>query len=187
MSICILRPDPQRFPPATSVAAYKASQWPPGGLEAGAAPVGAAVETVSVAADGSLVFVTLTDDDYVAREAGGKFLRFRADLPPASALPPLQAKIDTAASGDTTIVPAVPGRIIIVTAWSLIAAAGVSATWKSGASNALGGARSFPANGGTAIGEGANGVLITRPGEALVLNLGAAIAVGGEVTYVVPR
>lgn len=57
-----LQLDQQRFAVGASVGAYLRSQWP-GGIVTGA-PVGAAVETVAVAADNSLTFITLGDDAF---------------------------------------------------------------------------------------------------------------------------
>lgn len=60
---------PDVFPVGTSVGAYALSGWPTGQLPVapGSAPVGSAVETQTVAADGSLTFTTLTAGvDYVA-------------------------------------------------------------------------------------------------------------------------
>lgn len=57
-----LVPETSRFPVGASVGAYLRSQWP-AGIVSGA-PIGAAVETVVVAGDGSITFVTLGDDTF---------------------------------------------------------------------------------------------------------------------------
>lgn len=99
------------------------------------------------------------------------------------------ASIDTATSGDNTVVAAVPGRKIRLINYTVIAAGAVSIRWKSGASTNLSGAMSLPQNGGAApSGSGQSpggfiGLLETANGEALVLNLGGAVQVSGHLTY----
>lgn len=98
------------------------------------------------------------------------------------------ASIDTATSGDNTIVAAASGRKIRVIAYTAIASGDVSIRWKS-ASTSLSGAMAVAANGGAApsgAGEspsGYIGLMETAPGEALILNLSAAIQVSGHITY----
>ena len=99
------------------------------------------------------------------------------------------AAISASASGDNTIVAAVAGQKIVLLSYLVIAAGDVSITWKSGASTSLSGAMALAANGGAAPSAGpltpagVVGMLETAPGEALVLNLSAAVAVGGHITY----
>lgn len=57
-----LQLDPQRFAVGASVGAYLRSQWAGGVLNG--PPNGAAIETVAVAADNSLSFITLGDDTF---------------------------------------------------------------------------------------------------------------------------
>lgn len=98
------------------------------------------------------------------------------------------ASVDTATSGDNTIVAAVPGRKIRLINYTVIASGDVSIRWKSASTN-LSGAMALAANGGAApSGSGQSpagfiGVLETNSGEALVLNLGSAIQVSGHLTY----
>ena len=98
------------------------------------------------------------------------------------------AKISTSSSGDTTIVAAVTGKRIRVQNYTLIAAGDVSVTWKSG-STTISGAMPLTTNGGMAPSAGAatasglDGVLETAGGEALVLNLSAAVLVAGHLRY----
>lgn len=98
------------------------------------------------------------------------------------------ALIDTAVSGDNTIVAAAPGRKIRVIAYLAIAGGDVSIRWKSG-STSLSGAMALAANGGAApagAGEspsGYIGLMETAPGQALVLNLSGAVQVSGHLTY----
>lgn len=66
----------------------------------------------------------------------------------------------------------------------IVAAAAVTATWKSG-STEKSGPIALAANGGVAAPGGSPETrwLETAAGEALVLNLGGAVSVGGHVTY----
>ncbi len=99
------------------------------------------------------------------------------------------AVIDASTSGDHTVVAAPPaGLKIRLQNYTLIAAGDVSVTWKSG-STEISGAMPLAANGGLApsagaeTGTGLDGVLQTAGGEALILNLSAAVAVGGHLKY----
>lgn len=56
MANIVLQPDLQAFPVATSVGLYPESAFPTEYLKNAAGPSGAAVETVAVAAGGSLTF-----------------------------------------------------------------------------------------------------------------------------------
>jgi hypothetical protein len=99
------------------------------------------------------------------------------------------AAISASSSGDNTIVAALDGQKIVLLNYTLIAAGNVGVTWKSGASTSLSGAMAMAANGGAAPSAGpltpagVVGLLETAPGEALVLGLSAAVAVGGHITY----
>ncbi len=100
------------------------------------------------------------------------------------------AIVNASASGSNTIVAAVTNKRIRVLSYVIIAAGDVSATWQS-ASNALSGPMASAAHGGAApsAGQATPGGLIgqfeTNQGEALNLNLSAAVAVGGHITYIV--
>lgn len=59
MANVVLRPDLQKMPAGTTVAAHLESAFPTGRIGEGGAPLGAAVESVAVASDGSLTFATL--------------------------------------------------------------------------------------------------------------------------------
>ena len=96
------------------------------------------------------------------------------------------ANIDTSASGDTTIVAAVPGKQIVVYGfWLTSTGGGANCFWKSGATTVLAGV------GSTNVASG--GIMApvpvhdewfrTNSGEALVLNLDAAQRVVGLVKY----
>lgn len=99
------------------------------------------------------------------------------------------AKIDTASSGNTTIVAADnAGRRVVVTAFAFVCGGTVSVKFRSGASTDLTGAMPFVANGGmsspSAGGDTAGySVLETAAGESLVINLSGAVQVSGWVSY----
>lgn len=95
-----------------------------------------------------------------------------------------QAAVNVAASGSTQIVAGVAGKIIYVLHWFLVAAGTVNATWEDGAAGALTGAVPLVANSGVSAGSGAGVVLkTTTAGDALELNLSAAVQVSGVVVY----
>jgi hypothetical protein len=93
--------------------------------------------------------------------------------------------IAVSSSGDNTVVAAVPNRRIRVIRWGVVCAAAVAITWKSSTAGAISGARSFAANGGLESTYCPEGLFQTAIGEALVLNLSSAVAVGGDLTYIV--
>lgn len=100
----------------------------------------------------------------------------------------LVAAIAASSSGDNTVVAAVAGKKIRVKAWSVsnLTAAAQAVKWRSGTSDITG---LFGA--GATIGTIAAHSLApandfyfeTVAGQALVLNLSAAVAVGGSVQY----
>jgi hypothetical protein len=91
-------------------------------------------------------------------------------------------------AADTTIVSAVTGRRIRVLSYTMVANAAVTATWKSG-TTAISGPMNLAAAGyGVAAAPGGTSLdpiphMQTAAGEALVLSLGANVAVGGHLTY----
>lgn len=95
---------------------------------------------------------------------------------------PKYASIAASSSGANTIVAAVTGKRILVLSLSVVAAADVAMTWKS-ASTVISGEQSFPANGGRVLNHNPTGWFVTAAGEALVLTLGGAVSVGGELVY----
>lgn len=100
------------------------------------------------------------------------------------------AVVNASASGSNTVVAAVANKRIRVLSYVVIAAGDVTATWQS-ASNALSGPMALAANGGAApsagqaVPAGLIGQFETNHGEALNMNLSAAVAVGGHLTYLV--
>jgi hypothetical protein len=96
----------------------------------------------------------------------------------------LFATIDTASSGDNTIVAADASNKIKVVAWVAVASAAVSIRWKSGAGTNLSGAMALAANGGVSeAGEPSAHLFETAANQGLVLNLSAAQQVSGMVSY----
>ena len=95
-----------------------------------------------------------------------------------------QAAISASATGDNTIVAAVTGKSLYVVSYEFIVANAVTTRWKSGTATNLGGAQTYAANSGmTRQGNPWSPLFWTTSGEALVLNLSAAVAVGGLLTY----
>ena len=93
------------------------------------------------------------------------------------------AVLTASASGATEIVAAVAGKQIRVIAYSVIVSGTVNIKWQGGATD-LTGLKYFVANGGIVQGHNPAGWFQTGVGDALNVNLSAAIAVGGEVVYV---
>jgi hypothetical protein len=108
-----LTPDPQRFPPGTSVSAYRGSAW--SSSDRSVAPTGAAdVGPVAVAADGTLTFAGLTDQTtYFAWAAGsGAPVRFttRHDYVDDLAVPAVRVGDDNTFTGANTFNGVVQAR-----------------------------------------------------------------------------
>jgi len=101
----------------------------------------------------------------------------------ATALTPLFAKIAASASGDNEIVDAVAGKKIRVLRWGFAAGGDVTAKWRSGSTD-LTGPRPLTKYAAAGGAPSPWGLFETAAGEALNLNLSAAVAVGGELTYV---
>jgi|SRR5215469_7752383 len=102
----------------------------------------------------------------------------------------LSAPINISTSGDNTLVAAQPGRRVRVLGFLLAGAGAVNATWKDGAGTALSGPLALAAAGGTITAPIAPPVvgsqlfwMATGVGQSLVLNLSAAVGVGGVVVY----
>lgn len=92
--------------------------------------------------------------------------------------------ISVSSSGDNTIAPAAAGYQVRVVKYSLVCAGAVVVTWKSASAGAISGPMSFAANGGISEPSCPSGIVQTAVGEALVLNLGGNVSVGGSVTYI---
>lgn len=103
----------------------------------------------------------------------------------ARKLPPKYAVIDASSSGNNTIVAAVAGKKIRVLSYVLSFSGSVNVKWQSAAggtdiSKLLYGAAGVSFNGSFSPA----GHLQTAVGELLNLNLSAATAVGGHLTYI---
>lgn len=101
-----------------------------------------------------------------------------------TALTPKFAAISASSSGDNTIVAAVTSKKIRVLRWSLSANGAVNAKWKSATAGDITGLRYLQQYGGGGGTLCEIGHFETTAGEALVLNLSTAVAVGGDLTYV---
>ena len=101
-----------------------------------------------------------------------------------TALTPKFAKISASASGDNTIVAAVATSKIRVLRWGLTADGDVSAKWRSATSD-ITGARPLTKYASAGGAYCPVGCFETDADAPLVLNLSEAVAVGGELTYVV--
>jgi hypothetical protein len=100
-----------------------------------------------------------------------------------TALTPKFAKIDASASGQTAVVAAVTGKKIRVLRMGYTAAGTVNVKWQSNSTD-LTGLETMVAG---AKGGGAYcqvGLIETAAGEALNVNLSAAVQVGGVLTYI---
>lgn len=98
------------------------------------------------------------------------------------ALGPIKfAAVDVATAGDNTIVAAVSGMRIRVLSLSVVAAASVTAAFKSGSTFITGPLSLEP---GVAIEASSPwGCFQTSPGEVLALDLGSSVQVSGWCTY----
>lgn len=94
----------------------------------------------------------------------------------------LFADIDAAASGANAVIAAVSGKSIRVMCYTVIAAADITITWKSG-TTAISGAMDLPAKGGASPASPL-GMMRTAEGEALNLTLSGAVQVSGHVGYI---
>ncbi len=92
--------------------------------------------------------------------------------------------ISASSSGNNTIVGASSGNKIKVTSWNFMANGTVNAKFTDGAGGSdLTGLYYMIANTGISVPYNPEGYIITSTNTALVLNLSAAIAVGGVLTY----
>lgn len=101
---------------------------------------------------------------------------------------PKRAVISASALGDNQLVDAVPGKRLIVVSFVVVNSVATAQTVrpKSGASTNLAGVMALPSavGGNLEFTDAENGLFETAPGEALVLSLAAATAVGGFLSYV---
>jgi hypothetical protein len=101
-----------------------------------------------------------------------------------TALTPLFAPIAVSASGDNSIVALVSSKKIRVLALKITANGAVNAKWRSSTNDKTGLSYFAAAGDGEVLPFNPVGWFETNAGEALQVNLSAAVAVGGHVTYV---
>lgn len=92
----------------------------------------------------------------------------------------MEVLIDTAASGDTTLLAGAAGFRYLVRQVFLVPTTAVTVTFKSG-SNKLTGAMALAATAIFQLEYNEMPWMTTNTGEALIINLGAAIQVGGRL------
>lgn len=97
---------------------------------------------------------------------------------------PKFAVIAASGSGDNTLVTAVTSKKIRVLNYVLVANGTVNAKFKSSTTTDKTGLLYLVANTGVAAAHAPTGLFETASGEALTLNLSAAIAVGGHLSYI---
>ncbi len=100
-----------------------------------------------------------------------------------TALTPKFAAITASASGATVVVAAVASKKIRVISYVVVANAAVNIKFQSNSTDKTG-LLYLAANGGVSGAYAPTGHFETASGEALNINLSAAVAVGGHVTYV---
>lgn len=99
---------------------------------------------------------------------------------------PISVAVNTASSGDTTLVSAITGHSIVVLGWLLQVDSAVDVTLKSG-STSLTGPMGAGANGGSVCPINPEGWCCTASGEALVINLSSAVQCSGLIRYEIVR
>jgi hypothetical protein len=98
------------------------------------------------------------------------------------------APVNATATGNNTIVAGVAGMKVRVLHYTLIASAAVTVTWQTSSGGALSGGMALAGPGqglssAFADQEIRAGLIETAVGDALILNLSGAVAVGGHLTY----
>lgn len=100
-----------------------------------------------------------------------------------TSLVPKFAVITASASGSTSVVALVAAKKIRVISYVVVANAAVNIKFQSNATDETG-LLYLSANGGVSGAYAPTGHFETNAGEALNINLSAAVAVGGHITYV---
>lgn len=98
-------------------------------------------------------------------------------------IPVKHAVIDVTSSGNNVVVAAVPGKRILVMAYNYVSNGAVNVHWRSASTPISGPMYMDAASKGKVCPYNPKGWCRTAVGEALNLNLSAAVAVGGEITY----
>ena len=152
-------------------------------------PTGAATESTLSTLNGKL---TACNTGAVVLAAGTALagavaagLQTNQLLAGTTSLTPKFATISASSSGNTTVVAAVTSKKIRVLGFGFQAAAAVDVKFRSATAGDITGAMNAGgAGGGHAQGFSPVGHFETAAGEALQINLGSAVAVGGYVVYV---
>ena len=97
--------------------------------------------------------------------------------------PLAQASINISSAGANVVIPAVPGRSIIVLLYKIVCSGAVTVTWESSGGTVLDGPCSFSGNGGESAPYSEHGHFRTLRGEGLVIDLSAGVQVGGHLLY----
>lgn len=98
----------------------------------------------------------------------------------------LSVPINASASGNTTIVAAVPGKAIYIISMEFLCAGAVTVEWQSGAGGAvISKGQAFPLGGGKVLPFNPGSWGSTAINTVLNINLSAAVQVSGSVQYVV--
>jgi hypothetical protein len=109
-----------------------------------------------------------------------------ASLPaysPPTTTPLTNAAISFSSSGDNTVVSGTGGQTIRVHRMVFVVTSAVNVTVKDGASTSLTGAMPMTAYGGVALDLSDTPWFVTASGNALVINLSAAVQVSGFIQY----
>jgi hypothetical protein len=107
-----------------------------------------------------------------------------ASLFDSSLLTIKRAIISASASGNTSVVAAVTGKKIAVLSYNYMANGAVNVKFQSSNTSDISGLAYLIANTGKVCDHNPGIWFETVAGEALNINLSAAIAVGGELTYI---
>lgn len=95
----------------------------------------------------------------------------------------IKVPVSETTSGDHTVVAADADQKIRVISVSLLASGNVDIQWKS-AAGVITGVYPVPRRGGYVLPENQSGWFETDINEALVLNMSAAVTLGGSLTYI---
>jgi hypothetical protein len=128
--------------------------------------------------------ISVTVGNFPALQAAASSSETSAIYNGTTALVPKFAKINASGLGTNNILAAVTGKKIRVLRWDLTTSGAVNAKFQSNAATDISGLYYFAQNGGISAGFSPVGHFQTNAGETLDLNLSAAVAVGGTLTYV---
>ncbi len=136
--------------------------------------------------DGTVAVSAVTDTPAAARDTDSMAVAIQSDAIMVDLSPktPKFAAIAASSSGDNEIVALVSAKKIRVLSGWWMAAGTVNAKWQSSTAGDKTGLSYLLANVGVVLPFNPAGWFETASGEALQLNLSAAIAVGGCITYI---